>query len=289
MVGRIYISGIGLIAAVTAWMYVFAFTGSAASPGKDNPYAVIAERNAFELRPPPEPKPEPPPPKPKLDIKFTGISTMSGEIKAYFMAAGKGKEKPKYYCLGQGERQDQLEVIQIDKELGKVKVKNAGLEGLLTLAEDGVKKPPAPANPPPQPASAVAGSGGANQRNVSNKTTARNAQAQAGVPPPPTVAQRNQGNASSRTGRSGNASVSSNSRNSANVPARAIRTREENTSTVTKEQSEVLMEVMREMHQEDIATGQFPPLPPTSITPPSPGNQQQQQAPSAPGIPMPTQ
>jgi hypothetical protein len=134
------------------------------NPSK-TPYQGIVDRNVFGLRPPPPPPdPEankPPPPK----ITLTGITTILGNARALMKTppppAGKGSEAPKgdqYYTLSVGERQGDIEVLEIDTTGGSVKVNNAGTVVTLTFDKDGAKGGggggvPAPpgAVPPPMP------------------------------------------------------------------------------------------------------------------------------------------
>ena len=135
----------------------------------DTPYQEIVNRNVFALKPPPPPPdPEankPPPPK----ITLTGITTIIGK-KALMEAPappGKPGEPPKTkqcYTLAEGQREGDIEVLQIDEKTGSVKVKNGGQELTLTFDKDGSKLP---ATPPPSATPGLPG-------------------ALPGVPPPPT-------------------------------------------------------------------------------------------------------
>jgi|GEM_PF-1336146 len=114
-----------------------------------NGYRTIVDRNPFGLKPPPPP---PPPqavaPPPKNDIKLTGITSF-GVRKAYFMATESRSNKVDYYSLAVDEKRDGLEVLAIDEVAKSVKIRNGGIETLLTFATHGVTAPnaPAPANP----------------------------------------------------------------------------------------------------------------------------------------------
>lgn len=132
-----------------------------------NPYQGIVDRNVFGLRPPPPPPdPElskPPPPK----ITLTGITTILGNARALMKTpppAGKPGEASKgeqYYTLSVGERQGDIEVLEIDTTGGSVKVNNAGSIVTLTFDKESGKggggamgggvPPPPGAVPPPMP------------------------------------------------------------------------------------------------------------------------------------------
>ena len=113
------------------------------------PYQGIVERNVFGLKPPPPPPdPEaakPPPPK----IILTGI--LAGSVfggKRALMKTPPGPVKPgqkpgteEYYILNVGQRQGEIEVLDIDDKAGSVKVNNGGTVETLTLDKDGQKLP----------------------------------------------------------------------------------------------------------------------------------------------------
>jgi hypothetical protein len=131
----------------------------------ENPYQAIIDRNVFSLKPPP------PPPDPTevnkptaLKITLTGITTILGNKRVLMKTAappGKPGEPPKTeqsYILTEGQREGEIEVIEIDEKAGSVKVSNAGTVQTLTFEKDGAKLPatPLPAAP------AVPGAPGAN-------------------------------------------------------------------------------------------------------------------------------
>ena len=133
--------------------------------GSGNPYQGIVDRNVFGLRPPPPPPdPElnkPPPPK----ITLTGITTILGNARALMKSPpppGKPGEPAKgeqYYNLTVGQRDGEVEVLEIDPVAGSVKINNSGSVVTLTFDKDGVKggggaggvPPPPGAVPPPMP------------------------------------------------------------------------------------------------------------------------------------------
>jgi hypothetical protein len=123
----------------------------------DNPYHGIVDRNVFGLKPPPPPPdPEankPPPPK----IVLAGIMGGFGAKKALMKTTPPAKPgepaKEQSYILAVGQREDDLEVLDINEKAGSVKVKYGGVEVPLTFDNNGVKFA---AGPPP----AVAPAGG---------------------------------------------------------------------------------------------------------------------------------
>ena len=133
---------------------------SAITADHSMPYQGIVERNLFALKPPPAPpdpdannKPQP------SKITLTGITTILGNKRALMKTPpptakpGEQAKTEQSYILAVGERQDEIEVIDIDEVAGTVKVKNAGLVETVSFKENGVKQPGggpgAPSVPPP--------------------------------------------------------------------------------------------------------------------------------------------
>ncbi len=110
-----------------------------------NPYQGIAERNVFGLKPAPvDSKPLPPPP-PALKIILSGITTILPRplalLKAQMPARPPEPAKEESYILTAGQRDGEIEVIEINAEEGSVKVRNSGIVTVLTLDKDGAKLP----------------------------------------------------------------------------------------------------------------------------------------------------
>ena len=111
-------------------------------------YRLIVERNPFGLKPPPAPQTNaPPPPAARDEILLTGISSI-GTLRAYFMSKAPQGKTPDYYSLGIDEKRDALEVLDINPSAMSVRVRNSGVESVMTFASNGVKAPAAPAAPP---------------------------------------------------------------------------------------------------------------------------------------------
>ena len=108
-----------------------------------SPYQGIVDRNVFGLKPPPPPPdPEankPPPPK----IFLTGITTILGNKRALLKATPPAKPgepaKEQFYTLGEGQREGEIEVLEIDEKAGTVKVNDYGTIATLDFDKDGVK------------------------------------------------------------------------------------------------------------------------------------------------------
>jgi hypothetical protein len=135
------------------------------SENTENPYQSIVDRNVFSLKPAPAPVDPAEANKPQtLKITLTGITTILGNKRVLMKTAppqGKPGEAPKTeqsYILTEGQREGDIEVIEINEKLGSVKVSNGGAVQTLTFEKDGAKLPatPAPAAPgAPPPNGAV--------------------------------------------------------------------------------------------------------------------------------------
>jgi translation initiation factor IF-2 len=110
-----------------------ALPAPAPNPAADTPYAGIVARNMFGLVPIPPPVPvDQPQVDPPSKITVTGIMSIFGRDQAIFTTAGdkpKGGQPPKEgsYVLAEGERQDDIEVVKINREVGLVSFKNHGI------------------------------------------------------------------------------------------------------------------------------------------------------------------
>ena len=118
---------------------VFASTQAATYvPSK---YHSIVERNVFSLNSPkPDETPTPvaqPPPK----ITLAGITTMLGNKRALLSVAVSNKP-PENFILTEGQRDGQIEVLQIDEKAGSVKVLNHGIKQTLDFLTAGAKPQP---------------------------------------------------------------------------------------------------------------------------------------------------
>jgi hypothetical protein len=135
---------------------LFGIAAGVAAPDTDvNQYNAISERNVFGLRPPqPEAGPtNPPAPLPKITL--TGITTILGNKRALMMLAPANLKpgeanKEQSLILTEGQREAEVEVLQIDEKRGSVKVNHSGTIMVLTFDKDGAKLPPtAPVRQPP--------------------------------------------------------------------------------------------------------------------------------------------
>lgn len=126
---------------------------AATSDSTGSPYQGVVERNVFGLKPPPPPPdPEatkPPPPK----IFLQGITTFGGIKRALLKAQMPAKpgEPPKAdqssFILAEGQRDGDIEVLEIDAKEGTVKVNDFGTITTLDFEHNGIKTPTAAPGP----------------------------------------------------------------------------------------------------------------------------------------------
>jgi hypothetical protein len=225
--------------------------GARAADSEDNPYSdTIVTRNIFSLKPPPalpavtEPV-KPPPPK----LWLTGITTILGNkralLKGNFAAKAGEPAKDQSFMLCVGEREGEIEVIEIDEKKGIVTVDDFGQ--VINLTFESAPKPPAPGTPP-APGAAPA------------------APAATGRPPLPIVRPiRPTSTPVSPAPAPAETSTTAPAVSSATAPAiPAPRPPTPDFIQVSPEEQIITMEVLREQHQND---PEFPPFPPTILTP----------------------
>ena len=125
---------------------------AAAPVDPNNPYSSIVSRNVFGLNPIPPPVPQdqqdgPPPPK----ITLTGITTIFGPAEALFNVAGvvRNGQPPhdESYIFGEGEEEDDVQVVSIDTKGNVVKFNNHGTEQVIALTEGTASSGSAPSSP----------------------------------------------------------------------------------------------------------------------------------------------
>lgn len=116
------------------------FAGSPANPYLEN----VTNRNVFRLTSPKLESAPPEPPKPAFRVTLTGIMTILGKQQALMKVQRPAKagqpSSDEAYILAVGEREGDLEVLEIDEAVGTVKVSNAGTIQVLSFADNGVKQ-----------------------------------------------------------------------------------------------------------------------------------------------------
>jgi len=125
-------------------------------------YDIIAPRNIFNLKPVTKEVPPTNAPPPAQGLKLMGVTTMLGYKQAILKpqpSAGKPGQAAAgehTLMLAEGQREGDVEVLQIDEKAGRVKVNNSGTIMTLDFEKDGVKQAPTLPVAPPNPAGAVA-------------------------------------------------------------------------------------------------------------------------------------
>ena len=225
-----------------------------------NPYAPIADRNVFALKPPPPPPPPPEataPPVPMAQVTLTGLLSTFGEPRVLLEIIeepGKGAATAKRPPpMREGERLGPVEVLAIDVVKNMVRIRNSGVETNVTFPV--VKTTPTPGGPGvpppinvPQPLHP--------QASAPTVISPNNANPGGGV----TLVGGGANTAATPT------ALGANDGGMRSIPSRPLRT-ENAGAPMTKEQADLLMEVNR------LRGG--PPLPPTPYTPTFQGAQQE--------------
>jgi hypothetical protein len=118
-----------------------------------NPYGRIANANIFGLKPV-EIVHVDPPPIPLPRIALTGITTMPGGkrvwLKVQYPAQPPDGAKAFSCVLVQGQREGELEVLEIDEVAGRVRLNVSGTIMVLSFGNDSRRNPVAHFQPPVQ-------------------------------------------------------------------------------------------------------------------------------------------
>jgi hypothetical protein len=232
----------------------------------DNPYKSIVSRNPFALVPPPPPPPAQPA-TPPANIKLTGITTMMGNKRALLMVQESGQKTEQSYILREGQREGQIEVLEIDEKAGSVKVKNGDVVSVLSFDKDGIKLAGGPPAAPPPPS---AGS------SVTPKTV------------PPTPAQRQIPARQLRLPRSQQNPQLPQTPQTQSIQSQRIQSQEPEPSPQLVAQL-IAMEVHALEKKAEIDRGDYPPLPPTELRETfQPGSQSSDSADLPPVPPVPS-
>jgi len=267
-----------------------AFNNLAASADvPTSPYEDIIARNAFALKPlPPPADPNELVKAPPVKITLTGITTIIGKRALLETPAPSGKAATPggpsklYYMLRVGEKEGDIEVVDIDERTGTVKVKNAGQEFTLSFEKDGSKLPNTPApvglpgalpgvTPPPggypmasPMKTAEAGMGGFPALPSRTVRTPNGGSGASTTQPGTFSGFANAGGMTPNVNASGVAMPSFASSTPLQTPPNLHET------GMSTEEQMIMMETQRELTKNQ---GRLPPLPPTALTPPgSPGS-----------------
>ena len=111
------------------WLLLSLAVCSAASAGVINPYHCIPERNVFGLKPPAPPQTTYVPSAPLPKITLTGITTLFGKralLKVEFPAQINQPARHESMILAEGQRNDGIEILQVDEKTSRVRLNNSG-------------------------------------------------------------------------------------------------------------------------------------------------------------------
>lgn len=156
---RLQASHLRLIAIFTFALIGFASSSFALTEA--NPYVAISGRNVFALKPPPpltpliDPAKNTPPP----NLELQGFTTILGRpqvlIKLKIPPRPPEPAKDRSLVMDVGQREGDVEVVEMDAYAGTVKLKNMGNLVSLNLKENSAKPAAGPALPSPSMPSAV--------------------------------------------------------------------------------------------------------------------------------------
>jgi hypothetical protein len=146
-------SGLRLSAVLFGCLTLGSLSGLALNEG--NPYAAIGGRNVFALKPPPPPttaadaaKNTPPP-----NLELQGFTTILGRpqvlIKLKIPPRPPEPAKDRSLVMDVGQREGDVEVLEMDAYAGTVKLKNMGNIVSLNLKDNATKPTAGPALPAP--------------------------------------------------------------------------------------------------------------------------------------------
>jgi hypothetical protein len=226
-----------------------------------NPYQGIVDRNVFGLKPPPPPPSNEPVRPPPPAITLTGITTILGKKLAFLNVqvpakpAEQLKGGPQSFMLGVGEREGEIEVLDIDEKGGIVKVNDYGVVTNVPFA----KLPSTP--------SAPVNTAGIPSPNVANPAL-NPGMAQRSIPGLPTRTLRLGNNQPGANGQNTTPNASGYQPQTAGLGS-GIQTHNPSVpfseTRLTPEEDAILTETDRELHRNN---PNFPPPPPTPLTSP---------------------
>jgi hypothetical protein len=141
------IRGRKTLVGVLAALALSASVRAVAPDSPDTPYRGIVERNVFGLKAPEDPNAFRPPPPPPVKITLTGITTIL-KRKCALLSAQPPNKPMESYILAEGQRDNDVEVLEIDEKAGSVKINNHGIAQTLDFKTDGAKVQANPMLPP---------------------------------------------------------------------------------------------------------------------------------------------
>jgi hypothetical protein len=241
--------------------------GAAMASSPDNPYRIIAEKNAFRLDPPPVPVVvEPPKVEEKTNLRFTGLAWDGPAVSAWLVIDSlEPGGTSTYLSLAPGEKASGVEIVGIDEATHKVKVKyrdkslDLAMETTGAAAGPGGRMIPGIPNAP-RPMQPTAAIPGLNRSPVANPPGGRGGTFNGGLPAIPTPPINSASRAiPTRTIRGGAAGVANPASPLAN-PGQNQNQTPAGSRPMSLEESTIAVEVQRAIQPAD-----FPPLPPTGL------------------------
>lgn len=212
----------------------------------ENPYTGIVGRNAFALKPPTpltvtpiSPVVQPP------SIELQGITTILGRpqvlLRIKLAARPPEPAKEQSVVLDVGQREGEVEVLEIDAVAGSVLLKNQGANLPLNMQDNAAKPQVVASFPPtttgiggiPAPAKAVLPTAGANVTTLGGGT--------------------------------GRSAVNSPSTGVGALPTRSLRAAANDVQSLPPDAQVALIEVERERTKDAVQSGKMPPMPPITL------------------------
>lgn len=149
---RLQTSGFRLSAVLWGCLTVSSLTGFALTDA--NPYSAISGRNVFALKPPtPPPVVDPAKNSPPPNLELQGFTTILGRaqvlLKIKLPPRPPEPAKDRSLVMDVGQREGDVEVLEMDAYAGTVKLKNQGNIVSLNLKDNGSKPTAGPALPAP--------------------------------------------------------------------------------------------------------------------------------------------
>src|SRR5215831_18990314 len=99
----------------------------------------IIDRNVFGLKPQASNESNVPAPTPPPKLTLTGITTILGNKRALLSTPPVPNKPAESFMLTEGQRDGEIEVLEINEIAGTVKVMNHGVEQTLDFITDGAK------------------------------------------------------------------------------------------------------------------------------------------------------
>jgi hypothetical protein len=229
----------------------------------NNPYAPIVVRNVFSLNPAPTNDVNATPVEPPPKITLNGIMSIFGRLQALYKVAVPAKPgqpaKDDSYILSEGQRQDEIEVVQIDEKNSLVTFNNHGIVQELPLIKANAPAggTPTPASGRPGPPPRLAAPNGENGGKIPGRFGAHS-------PAGPSAA-RNRGPANG--GDNSNNGMGNGSALTPVPTGAGYSGQQQPQNTLTAEEQVLLIEANRVLTQDQVTQGKLPPLPPTPLTP----------------------